>query len=224
MKFEQITLENGLQIVAEIHPAAHSAAVGVFVEAGSRDETDAVSGVSHFLEHMAFKGTSSRTADDVNRQLDDLGSQSNARTGEEIDRFPDQNREVWDIGFLDNGKLMVTVGTLSGGPDDAHIKVWEYATKRLVRAPVPNGTFTGARCQAISSDGKYLAVASSTGPVKVFDALSWQEVLSVPDLTGCDFRVAFTPDGKNVILANGEGAVITVRLPTPPPDAQLSKK
>lgn len=145
-------------------------------------------------------------------------------TGEETDQFPDQNREVWDVGFLDGGKLMITVGTLSGNSDDAHIKVWDYATRRPVRTPVPNGSFSGARCYATSSDGKYLAIASSTGPVKVFDASTWQEVLSVPGLTGCDFRVAFTLDGKNVVLANGEGAVVTVRLPATPPDAQMLKK
>lgn len=83
MKFEQVTLENGLQVVAEIHPGAHSAAVGIFVDAGSRDETAEIAGVSHFLEHMAFKGTASRSADDVNRELDEMGSHSNARTSEE---------------------------------------------------------------------------------------------------------------------------------------------
>lgn len=144
-------------------------------------------------------------------------------TGKETGRFPDQNREVWDVGFLDGGKLMVTVGTLSGSPDDAHIKVWDYATKRVVRAPVPNGTFSGARCQATSSDGKYLAVASSTGPVKVFDTSTWQEVLSVPDLTGCDFRVSFSSEDKNVILANGEGAVITIRHPASSPSGPSEK-
>ena len=78
---------------------------------------------------------------------------------------------------------------------------------------VPNGTFLGARCQATSADGKYLAIGSSTGPVKVFDTASWQEVLSVSDLTGCQFRVEFAPDGKNLVLANGDGAAIAIRLP-----------
>lgn len=83
VKFESAQLDNGLQVVAECNPNAYSAAFGVFVNAGSRDESDEISGVSHFLEHMMFKGTPTRSADDVNRQLDEMGSHSNARTGEE---------------------------------------------------------------------------------------------------------------------------------------------
>lgn len=145
-------------------------------------------------------------------------------TGKETGRFPDQNREVWDIGFLAGGKLMVTVGTLSGSPDDAHLKVWDYATRQVVRMPVPSAAFSSGRCLAISSDGKFLALASSTGPVKVFDTSSWQEVLNVPGLTGCEFRVEFAPNGKNLVAANGEGAVIAIRLPVPAPDAQPQPK
>ncbi|MEZ6048413.1 MAG: pitrilysin family protein [Planctomycetaceae bacterium] len=51
---------------------------------GSRDETDAVSGVSHFLEHMAFKGNEKYTADDINRIFDEIGAKYNASTSEEI--------------------------------------------------------------------------------------------------------------------------------------------
>src|SRR5262249_18582537 len=54
-----------------------------FVRTGARDETDAVSGVSHFLEHMVFKGSANRTAAEVNRDLDDLSASSNAYTSEE---------------------------------------------------------------------------------------------------------------------------------------------
>jgi predicted Zn-dependent peptidase len=53
------------------------------VNTGSRDENDAVSGVSHFLEHMVFKGTPSRSADDVNREFDEMGAHYNAFTNEE---------------------------------------------------------------------------------------------------------------------------------------------
>ena len=83
MKFRNHTLENGLEIVAECNDAAHSLGVGFFVRTGSRDETDAVAGVSHFLEHMVFKGTPRRSADDVNREFDELGAHYNAFTSEE---------------------------------------------------------------------------------------------------------------------------------------------
>ena len=83
MEFREQTLDNGLQIVAECNPDAYSTALGFFVNAGSRDETDENWGVSHFLEHMVFKGTPKRSAADVNRELDEMGSQSNAFTSEE---------------------------------------------------------------------------------------------------------------------------------------------
>ncbi|MBW3599991.1 MAG: insulinase family protein, partial [Planctomycetes bacterium] len=83
MQFREIVLENGLEIVAECNPEAYSTAVGFFVKAGARDEAPEVSGVSHFLEHMVFKGTPHRSPADVNRELDEMGADSNAMTGEE---------------------------------------------------------------------------------------------------------------------------------------------
>jgi predicted Zn-dependent peptidase len=76
-------LANGLQIVAECNDEAHSTALGFFVQAGSRDESDDIAGVSHFLEHMMFKGTPTRSADDVNREFDEMGAHYNAFTSEE---------------------------------------------------------------------------------------------------------------------------------------------
>jgi len=83
MPFQQHTLDNGLEIVAETSPDAYSSAYAFFVRTGARDETLEVSGVSHFLEHMVFKGSANRTAADVNRDLDDLSASSNAYTSEE---------------------------------------------------------------------------------------------------------------------------------------------
>lgn len=80
----QHELDNGLTILVERNAEAHSQALGFFVKTGSRDESDAESGVSHFLEHMAFKGTPTRTADDVNRQFDEMGAHYNAFTSEEL--------------------------------------------------------------------------------------------------------------------------------------------
>ena len=82
-EFRETTLSNGLRVAAEIDGRGYSAAFGYFVRAGSRDEVDCESGLSHFLEHMMFKGTRRRSAADVNRELDELGGQSNAYTSEE---------------------------------------------------------------------------------------------------------------------------------------------
>jgi predicted Zn-dependent peptidase len=76
-------LPNGLEIVAECCESAYSTAVGYFVRTGSRDEPEALAGVSHFLEHMVFKGTPRRSVDDVNREFDEMGAHYNACTGEE---------------------------------------------------------------------------------------------------------------------------------------------
>ena len=83
LDFKHTTLANGLNILAEVNDDAHTAAVGFFVKTGARDETPAVMGVSHFLEHMMFKGTDRRTADDVNREFDEIGANYNAFTSHE---------------------------------------------------------------------------------------------------------------------------------------------
>lgn len=83
VQFRQHQLANGLEIVAECNPGAYSASLAFFVRTGSRDENDQNSGVSHFLEHMVFKGTSKRSAADVNRRLDEISSGANAYTSEE---------------------------------------------------------------------------------------------------------------------------------------------
>jgi predicted Zn-dependent peptidase len=75
--------KNGLQIIGETSPSARSVALGFFVRTGSRDESAEVSGVTHFLEHMVFKGTPRRSALDVNRDFDRIGAHYNAFTSEE---------------------------------------------------------------------------------------------------------------------------------------------
>lgn len=87
MQFHERTLDNGLKVVIELNPSVHSVAAGFFVKTGSRDETAEVAGVSHFLEHMAFKGNDKYSADDVNRIFDELGANYNASTGEEVTTY-----------------------------------------------------------------------------------------------------------------------------------------
>lgn len=83
MSFHQTTLDNGLTVVGEQHASSQCAAIGFFVRTGSRDETPEIAGVSHFLEHMMFKGTAKRSALDITYQLAAIGAQSNAYTNEE---------------------------------------------------------------------------------------------------------------------------------------------
>ena len=87
MEFRSHRLENGLEIVAEANDDAHSMSVAFLVRTGSRDESDDVAGVSHFLEHMCFKGTPRRSADDVNREFDEIGAHYNAFTSEECTAY-----------------------------------------------------------------------------------------------------------------------------------------
>src|SRR5207253_6093258 len=70
-------------MIGEYSPSARSVALGFFVRTGARDETGDVSGVTHFLEHMVFKGTPRRSALDVNRDFDRIGAHYNAFTSEE---------------------------------------------------------------------------------------------------------------------------------------------
>jgi predicted Zn-dependent peptidase len=84
VKFHEATLDNGLTVIAELNPHVQSVAAGFFVRTGARDESMDVNGVSHFLEHMAFKGNEKHSADDVNRIFDELGARYNASTSEEV--------------------------------------------------------------------------------------------------------------------------------------------
>lgn len=87
VEFKRATLANGLEVVAEVDPSAHTAAIGFFVKTGARDEDPAVMGVSHFLEHMMFKGTDTRSAEQVDKDFDDIGADHNAYTSGEMTAF-----------------------------------------------------------------------------------------------------------------------------------------
>jgi predicted Zn-dependent peptidase len=83
MEFKKKQLDNGLTIIGEVNKGAKSAAVGFFVKTGSRDEHDEINGVSHFLEHMLFKGTEKLSSFAVSEAFDRTGAQFNAFTSEE---------------------------------------------------------------------------------------------------------------------------------------------
>jgi predicted Zn-dependent peptidase len=80
-------LPGGLRVVTETMPGVRSATVGAWVGVGSRDETDKLSGASHFLEHLLFKGTPTRSAMDISIELDTVGGEFNAFTAKEYTCF-----------------------------------------------------------------------------------------------------------------------------------------
>ncbi len=87
LTFKHHQLANGLDIIAEENPDSHSFAAGIFVKTGSRDETMNINGVSHFLEHMMFKGSTKYTWEDVNRIFDEIGARYNAFTSQEMTAY-----------------------------------------------------------------------------------------------------------------------------------------
>jgi predicted Zn-dependent peptidase len=87
VQYKRKVLDNGLTVIAEVDPEAHTSAVGFFVKAGARDEDPAIMGVSHYLEHMMFKGSETRNAADVDRDFDAIGADHNAFTTSEMTAF-----------------------------------------------------------------------------------------------------------------------------------------
>src|SRR5215204_4471622 len=80
----QITeLDSGVRVVTEVVPSVRSVALGLWVRTGSRDETVEQAGVSHFLEHLLFKGTARYSAIEISELFDGLGASVNAATGKE---------------------------------------------------------------------------------------------------------------------------------------------
>ena len=67
------TLPNGLRVATRLMPGLHSASVGIWVNAGGRDERAEQNGIAHFLEHMAFKGTARRSALQIAEAIEDVG-------------------------------------------------------------------------------------------------------------------------------------------------------
>jgi predicted Zn-dependent peptidase len=81
--YRKDTLSNGIRVVSETLPKTRSLSIGVWVKVGSRHESREIGGVSHFIEHMFFKGTQKRSARDIATEVDSLGGEMNAFTSQE---------------------------------------------------------------------------------------------------------------------------------------------
>ena len=83
MRFKKSTLSNGIRVVSEMHPESRAASIAIWVLSGTRDETPNEAGISHFLEHLVFKGTKTRSAFQLAKSLEELGGELNAYTTRE---------------------------------------------------------------------------------------------------------------------------------------------
>lgn len=80
---QRTTLDNGIRVLSEKVPGCHSISLGVWVNNGSRHETVELNGISHFIEHMLFKGTARRSAQGIAREVDSVGGLLNGFTSRE---------------------------------------------------------------------------------------------------------------------------------------------
>jgi predicted Zn-dependent peptidase len=134
---EKITLDNGTRVVFEHLPHVRSAAFGVWVGTGSRHETPALAGASHALEHMAFKGTLTRSSQEIAQHMDSIGGRLNAFTTKEFTCYYGRALDthltealdlVFDIFFnakldesdwqTERGVILEEIGMYADTPDD----------------------------------------------------------------------------------------------------------
>ena len=87
MDVRKTVLENGLTVVTEHMPSVRSISIGIWLRTGSRAESEADNGITHFLEHMVFKGTRKRSAEEIARSADSIGGHLDAFTAKECTSF-----------------------------------------------------------------------------------------------------------------------------------------
>ncbi len=146
--FHSHTLDNGLRIVIEHMPGVRSAAVGFLARTGSRDETPEVAGVSHFLEHMCFKGTAKRNWGQINADFDRMAVDYNAFTSEErtfyygwvqtadlerqLELLADMMRSVIPPGEFDMEKKVVLDEIARSNDQNMHV-AYDFLQKQVYR-------------------------------------------------------------------------------------------
>ena len=133
------SLNNGLKIVYEKIPYVRTVAFGIWVNNGTRNEDKEINGVSHFIEHMMFKGTSKRSAKDIATEMDNLGGQFNAYTTKEytcyhtrvLDTHFEKSLEVMSDMFL-NSKFDESDIVRERGVINEEISMYDDAPEELV--------------------------------------------------------------------------------------------
>ena len=178
-------LPNGLRIVTETLPYLYSVSVGIWVDNGSRDENPEENGISHFIEHMIFKGTHKRTALDIAKEMDAIGGMSNAFTSKEqtcfytrvLDNHLEQGvailldiflNSLFDPEELERERLVVLqeIGMVEDTPDEfTHVLLGETAYQGNSLAQPILGT--PETVQAINQDKILNYLKRTYGPEKI---------------------------------------------------------
>jgi len=188
MEFKEKTLDNGLKIIGEVNKSAKSVAIGFFVKTGARDETPQINGVSHFLEHMLFKGTEKLSAQQVNEAFDKTGAQFNAFTSEENTVYysavlPEYLEEVT--------KLWSQLLRPSLRDDDFNIEKNVIKEEIAMYQDMPNFDVMD-RCKALFFDA-HPCGNSVLGTVESIDALTAQQMRDY-------FAKRYAPNNINVAI------------------------
>src|SRR3990172_7844136 len=153
--YRKDTLSNGIRVVSETMPKSRSMSIGVWVKVGSRHEAPQIGGVSHFIEHLFFKGTEKRTAKDIAIEIDALGGEMNA--------FTSQETTTYYVKVLDEHLptaidiLADIVITVAGNFDhDPMIEMLNKSFGKLARTGIPKQEVTPAFTRAVAVKKKQL--------------------------------------------------------------------
>jgi predicted Zn-dependent peptidase len=167
VKFHEHQFRNGLTLIGEAMPGTYSTSFGYFVRTGSRDETQPEHGVSHFLEHMLFKGSEKRSAVQVNLDFDRIGADYNATTSEETTCYfgtvlPEQSprlvvmlTDLLEPSLRDEDfqvEKQVILEEISMYDDQPSSKVWDHAKELYFQSHPLGRTILGtnASIQALT--------------------------------------------------------------------------
>jgi len=198
--FVEHQLPNGLRVVCEVMPHVRSAAVGFCARTGSRHETPHEHGVSHFLEHMCFKGTAKRDWRQINVRFDELGSIYNAYTGkertiyygwvpsgrlnEQLELLADMMRPALPVDdFETERNVILEEIAMSGDSFEHHVANFLHETafgqhplgheilgEKETIEKLPHEEMAGYHRRRYSPDNMFLVVAGAVEPEVVFAA------------------------------------------------------
>ena len=189
MEFKKKILENDLAIVGEVNGLAKSAAVGFFIKTGSRDESDEINGMSHFLEHMLFKGTENLDAFEVSEAFDRRGAQFNAFTSEENTVF---YAAVLPEFLIDITKLWIEMMRPSLRDDDFNIEKNVIKEEIAMYKDIPSFDVMDI-CRSLHFDG-HSCGNSVLGSTESIDNLKAEQMRSY-------FTSRYSPNNITVAVA-----------------------